>query len=419
LANRWASLDRRTRYGVESYAWDNAQVGFNRSGRQAALINQRATNPTTGMRAWVVGAPRTDRTGRVVSALVRVNATASRPRPLQSLTTEERYWSEEEGAGGVFRDRAHGVSNHVLGTRTGVRNERELAWRAAFNEVHGDPRSKLNPPTDPATAFRSLAAAEDAVGGLYAAFQRGWNPANRDKIAASEQVTESAAVDGRRTVGFQVVAVGADRPAYLARALARRYGGAPWTGTRPLFPGDERSPEAQEWTRRGNAFTGPPLTTRVTMSGKKVTAYFKSVNRGASAAMGWYIKTFFPDGRCTTRPWSGVGPPRTDPAARPHPQHRGVARARGSDRRRARRGGARVGRAARRGARSVAGRRARSGVRGDGLGASDRLVRGPRGRPRAPAALGAGDPSERARDGLAARAPAGEPPLRGGGGAGV
>jgi hypothetical protein len=278
---RWDACLRSQRFDVERYTWDSSRTQFVRGARQdAALVRRRID----GMPRYVFdGTQRADVKPRA-DAMLRFNQ-ARAPRPLAALRVEENR--------GLPTDPAHAVARHVMGYGPGIRNERDLAWRAAFGQVPGD----MHAPTggDPASAFRSEASANSTAQQLHAELTRDWVSQHRNTLANNRQVTLRTRVDGRRVLAFRGRPPPTP-PAYLRHRMRVFWAAHPgaWTGNRALFAGDENSAEGRAWIARGNTFnTADPLTDPVPMAGKTAVMYVKATAT-PRAAGGWFIKSMFP-----------------------------------------------------------------------------------------------------------------------------
>jgi hypothetical protein len=200
-----------------------------------------------------------------------------RPRRLRNLMTEEGY-----GPAGV----AHTIRNHVMGLAPGIETPRHLAWRAAFGEVPGHPHAPLIDPTtgawNPASAFRSLAAANRVAENLYNDLEARWIT-ERDRIALGRQAEMSGRTDGRSVLAYDNNVLGADPPAYLEPLFAAdfHWRPTPWRGANPLITGDGGNPALA------------PLAVRRSSAGSRAIMYVKRANN--PAGIGWYIHTLFPD----------------------------------------------------------------------------------------------------------------------------
>ncbi len=270
---RWSACLRRSRFTVERYEWRAAEVQFVRVGSpDPNLVDSRVDH----MPKYAADGTNHPEIAPYVRGMLRHDE-GRRPRRLRNLTVEEGY-----GPPGA----AHTIRNHVLGLAPGIRTARHMAWRAAFGEVPGHAHAPLLDPTtgawNPASAFRSLAAANREAQSLYDELAANWIT-ERDRLAIGRQAAMSGRTDGRSVLAYDNNIQGADPPAYLEPVFAAEFPWrpTPWTGSNPLITGDGGNP------------TLPPLAVRRSSAGARAVMYVKRANQPPN--IGWYIHTLFPD----------------------------------------------------------------------------------------------------------------------------
>jgi hypothetical protein len=283
---RWDSLKSPPNYDPESFHWDDsyktnssASPCFKRSSLKPTMVARRIRwlrqRVTTGSDP-----------GLANENIVAQLASGDVRHPRQAnLDLDERN-------GG------HTIHNHVLGSGTGVQEDLDIAFRAAFEMLPGRPVPPATSGPGPhapagldggrvATAFRNRAAADTAAQRARNYMNGSWVRWVRDRFAVTTnrisfhiRVPPSSLTGfrRRRALPYQDI----DTPRHVTYGPRRL---APALGRRPLTPADLP-------LTRATAPGARPLTEPVSLSGRVLVLAKSTDNHGSG---GWYILTMYPE----------------------------------------------------------------------------------------------------------------------------